>query len=139
MKGLVVPMILIATAQVLRDVAPDPAELDAFIDAQIAEIERDFVKEELRAVMETVGPGGELLDHVQGRMLCPGHAIEAGWFILRESLHRGGDARLTALGTKILDWMFDWGWDEEHGGILYYRDVKDMPPTEYWHDMKFWW
>src|SRR5690606_25934347 len=102
LKGLVVPMILISTAQVLRDVAPEPAELDEFIDERIAEIERDFVKEELRAVMETVGPRGELVDHVQGRTLCPGHAIEAAWFILRESLHRGGDAHLTELGTRIL-------------------------------------
>ncbi|HZJ08335.1 MAG TPA: AGE family epimerase/isomerase [Trueperaceae bacterium] len=139
MKGLVVPMILIATAQVLRAVAPDPTEFDAVIDECIAEIERDFVKEEFRAVLETVGPNGEFLDHFQGRTLCPGHAIEASWFILREAVHRGGDKRLIGLGTKILDWMFDWGWDEVHGGILYYRDVKNLPSSEYWHDMKFWW
>ena len=138
-KGLVVPMILIATAQVLREVAPDPAELDALIDDWIAEIERDFMKYEFRAVMESVGPNGELHDNFSGRMLCPGHAIEAGWFILREAMHRGGDARLIELGCRIVDWMYEWGWDEEHGGILYYRDVKNLPITEYWHDMKFWW
>jgi len=31
------------------------------------------------------------------------------------------------------------GWDEEYGGILYYRDVMGLPVTEYWQDMKFWW
>jgi N-acylglucosamine 2-epimerase len=138
-KGLVVPMILIATAQVLREIAPDPGEFDRLIDACIDEIERDFVKEEHRAVLETVGPGGELLDGLQGRMLCPGHAIEAGWFILREALHRGADERLVRLGTRIVDWMFEWGWDTEYGGILYYRDVRNLPVSEYWHDMKFWW
>src|SRR5690606_27210058 len=138
-KGLVVPMILIATAQVLRQVAPDPAELDALIDDCIAEIERDFLKEEFRAVLETVGPNGEVYDNFSGRMLCPGHAIEAGWFILREAMHRGGDTRLIELGCQIVDWMFDWGWDEEHGGIVYYRDIMHLPITEYWHDMKFWW
>ena len=139
MKGLVVPMILIATAQVLRSATYDPQLCDRVIDERIAEIERDFLHEEFRAVLETTGPGGEFLDHFAGRMICPGHAIEAAWFILQEAKHRGGDRRLVELGCRILDWMYAWGWDEEHGGILYYRDVKDLPVTEYWHDMKFWW
>lgn len=138
-KGLVVPMILIATAQVLRDVAPDPSVFDRIIDDRIVEIERDFVKDDFGAVFETVGPRGEVLDTFDGRMLCPGHSIEAAWFILREAVHRDHDPKLIALGTKILDWMFAWGWDEEYGGILYYRDVKGLPVSQYWHDMKFWW
>lgn len=138
-KGLVIPMILIVTAQVLRQVAPDPDRLTALIDGWIDEIERDFMKEEFRAVLETVGPGGEFLDHFGGRTVCPGHAIEAGWFVLEEARFRGGDRRLVDLGTRIIDWMLEWGWDAEHGGIIYYRDVKGLPATEYWHDMKFWW
>ena len=43
------------------------------------------------------------------------------------------------IGLQILDWMWDWGWDKEYGGIIYYRDVLNKPCTEYWHDMKFWW
>jgi N-acylglucosamine 2-epimerase len=139
MKGLVIPMILIVTAQVLREAVDDKDAYTSFIDEQIAEIERDFLKEEFRAVLETVGPKGEFLDHFQGRMLCPGHAIEAAWFIMQEARYRQNDARLIALGAKILDWMFEWGWDSKYGGILYYRDIKGLPPTEYWHDMKFWW
>ena len=72
-------------------------------------------------------------------MLCPGHAIEAAWFILNESIYRNHDPRLKQLGLTILDWMLDWGWDQEYGGILYYRDVKNLPIQEYWQDMKFWW
>ena len=29
--------------------------------------------------------------------------------------------------------------DREYGGVLYYRDVKNLPIQEYWQDMKFWW
>ena len=43
------------------------------------------------------------------------------------------------VGTSILDWMWEIGWDKEYGGILYFRDVKGKPVQEYWHDMKFWW
>jgi N-acylglucosamine 2-epimerase len=72
-------------------------------------------------------------------MLNPGHAIEAAWFMLHEARCRGGDGRLVGLGTAILDWMWKRGWDEEYGGILYFRDVYGKPVQEYWHDMKFWW
>jgi N-acylglucosamine 2-epimerase len=43
------------------------------------------------------------------------------------------------MGTTMLDWMWEIGWDKQYGGILYFRDVKGLPVQEYWHDMKFWW
>ena len=92
-----------------------------------------------RAVMETVGPKGEFIDHFDGRTLNPGHAIEGAWFILQEAKIRGNDPDLIKLGTKMLDWMWEIGWDKEFGGIYYFRDVKNLPVQEYWHDMKFWW
>jgi N-acylglucosamine 2-epimerase len=72
-------------------------------------------------------------------MLCPGHAIEAAWFVMQEAQYRNNDGRLLELGTTILEWEWGWGWDEEYGGIIYYRDVKGTPVQEYWQDMKFWW
>jgi N-acylglucosamine 2-epimerase len=139
MKGLAVPMIMIVTAQILREVLDDPQELNQVIDDSISEIERDFMKPDFKAVLESVAPNGDFSDHFDGRMLCPGHAIEAAWFILKESVYRNHDSRLRQLGLTILDWMLEWGWDQEYGGILYYRDVKGLPVTEYWQDMKFWW
>ena len=49
------------------------------------------------------------------------------------------DARLLALGAKILDWMWARGWDREFGGLLYFTDLRGLPVQEYWQDMKFWW
>lgn len=137
LKGLGLPMILMATAQVMRETLG--AEVDGLIDRIVEELRRDFVNEEFRCVMESVGPGGEFVDHFDGRTLNPGHAIECAWFVLHEARHRGGDVDLLALGTKMLDWMWEIGWDKEHGGILYFRDAKGLPLQEYWHDMKFWW
>ncbi len=137
-KGLGLPMILIATAQVLRDALEDDG-YTKYIDQYIEEIRRDFMKPEFEALLETVTPEGEFLDHFDGRLITPGHGIEAAWFILHEALLRGGDPELVRTGTTILDWMWKWGWDEEYGGILYFRDVKGLPVQEYWQDMKFWW
>jgi len=137
-KGLAMPMILIAVAQVLRDAVDDPI-CNEWINRSIDEIERDFMKPQFEAVLETVGAGGEFIDTFEGRMLVPGHAIEAAWFILHEASCRGGDRRLRHIGLTILDWMWQRGWDEKYGGIFYFRDAKDLPCAEYWHDMKFWW
>ena len=137
-KGLAMPMIIIVTAQELRLTLDDPL-LTEWIDRAIAEIGTDFFKPEHDAVLETVGVDGALLDTFDGRLLNPGHAIEAGWFVLAESVYRGGDAHLEELGLKIIDTSWRRGWDTEHGGMLYFTDVRGLPSAEYWHDMKFWW
>jgi N-acylglucosamine 2-epimerase len=138
MKGLGYPMIGIVTAQELRK-SLGVSFFTEYIDQWINEIKSDFMKEEYKAVMETVGPHGEFIDHFDGRTLNPGHAMETAWFIFREAMYRGNDQRLTQVGTTMLDWMWNIGWDQEYGGILYFREVKGYPVQEYWHDMKFWW
>jgi N-acylglucosamine 2-epimerase len=138
MIGMGPRMITIVTAQELRaNLGEDPA-LNGWIDRCIDEIQRWFVKPDIRCVMESVGPGGEILDHFDGRMLNPGHAIEGAWFIMHEGKYRN-DTGLVRLGCDMLDWMWERGWDSEYGGIFYFRDVYGKPVQEYWHDMKFWW
>ncbi|MCC5932498.1 MAG: AGE family epimerase/isomerase [Cyclobacteriaceae bacterium] len=137
-KGIGVPMIMLNTAQQLRETIGDP-RCDAVIMACIEEIERDFVKDDIQCVMEQVAPDGSIIDHIDGRTLNPGHAIEGAWFILHEAMYRNNDARLVQLGCRMLDYMWERGWDKQYGGILYYCDVYGKPVQEYWHDMKFWW
>ena len=136
-QGLSGPMASIKAAQAFR--AVDTSGLaDRFTDWCIDRI-RTYVHDDLHAVLEMTGPNGEFINTPEGRTLCPGHSMEAGWFVLEEAVHRNFDPELIALGCKIIDWSWDWGWDEEFGGIIYYRDVLNKPCTEYWHDMKFWW
>ncbi|MDD4302394.1 MAG: AGE family epimerase/isomerase [Sphaerochaeta sp.] len=140
-KGFGLPMILLNTVSELREALPEKSEeLTRAIDGYIKEIEVFFVRPELKVVVEQCNPDGTLqLDHFEGRLLNPGHAIEGAWFILAEAQKRGGDTELMHLGTTMLDWMFSRGWDEEYGGIIYFRDAMGKSATEYWHDMKFWW
>ncbi len=137
-KGIGVPMIMINTAQQLRETIGDD-RCDSWIMRWIDDIQANFVKDDIRCVMEQVSPGGQIIDHIDGRTLNPGHAIEGAWFILHEARYRNNEPRLMALGTRMLDYMWARGWDKEHGGILYFRDVYDRPVQEYWQDMKFWW
>ncbi len=138
MKGLALPMILLATAQELRRAGYSDL-CQSVIDRAIQEIREDFLKPEFRCLLETVGPGGELIDNLEGRCVNPGHSLEAGWFILQEARHRSNCCDLIELGTTIIDWSLNLGWDAEFGGLFYFRDARNLPCTEYWHDMKFWW
>ena len=137
-KGIGTPMIMINTAQQLRGNIGDP-RCDEWISKWITEIETNFVKDDIKCVMEQVASDGSIIDHIDGRTLNPGHAIEGAWFILHEAKYRNNDPRLIELGCKMLDYMWERGWDKEDGGILYFRDVYDKPVQEYWQDMKFWW
>jgi N-acylglucosamine 2-epimerase len=141
-KGVGPLMFALHVAQEVRehlgDVTVRGRTCTEWADHSIAEIERDFLKPEHRALMETVGPDGEILDHFDGRTLNPGHAIECAWFVMHEG-NRRGDQRLIRLGLTILDWMWERGWDGEFGGLFYFRDLRGLPVQEYWHDMKFWW
>ena len=137
-KGHSFCMILIDTAARIREAVDDPV-LTRQIDESIAELRRDFMKPEFKAILETVGPNGEFIDSIPGRTINPGHSIETAWFILEEAKHRNWDPHLKQIGLTILDWSWEWGWDKTHGGITYFRDCKNRPQQEYWHDMKFWW
>ena len=137
MIGLAPRMIALVTIQELRRNL-GTHEYDDMAADFITQIERLFYKPDIKALMETVSPNGEILDHFDGRLLNPGHALECAWFIMREG-HERGRADWIALGRAIYDCMWQRGWDSEHGGILYFTDVFHKPIQEYWHDMKFWW
>ena len=136
-KGHSLVMILINTASRIRNVINDPV-LDQQIDESIASL-KDFMKPEFKALLEMVGPNGEFIDTINGRLINPGHCIETAWFLLEEAKHRGWDKELTSQALQILDWSWEWGWDKQYGGIINFRDCKNLPPQDYSQDMKFWW
>ncbi|WP_255577383.1 AGE family epimerase/isomerase [Elizabethkingia sp. JS20170427COW] len=95
-KGIGIPMIMTNTAQQIRETIQDE-RCDEWIEKWISEIEKDFVKDDIRCVMEQVSPEGEIIDHIDGRTLNPGHAIEGAWFILHEAKYRNNDPHLIGL------------------------------------------
>jgi N-acylglucosamine 2-epimerase len=139
-EGFALPMIIIVVAQELRAANPKRSDYyDSLIATLIEKIERLFINEENQCVLEQTGIDGvPQFDHFEGRMLNPGHAIEGAWFIMKEAKIQNNSSYFD-LGKKMLDWMWEWGWDKEDGGIIYFKDALGHPPYEYWHDMKFWW
>lgn len=132
-----ITMILINTAACVRRAISDPV-LDRQIERSIKELKL-FMHPEFEALLETVGPDGELIDTLAGRVINPGHCIETSWFLLEEAKHRGWDRDLTDMALRIFNWSWKWGWDNDFGGIINFRDCKGFPAQDYSQDMKFWW
>ncbi|XP_054629630.1 N-acylglucosamine 2-epimerase isoform X3 [Dunckerocampus dactyliophorus] len=91
------------------------------------------------AILENVSLEGTELPGCQGRLQNPGHALEAGWFLLQYS-KEWGDMELQGTAIdKFVELPFQYGWDKEHGGILYFLDVDGHCPTQLEWNMKLWW
>ena len=136
-QGHSITMIMINVASCIRKVIAD-AELDRQIDESLHALKTCFIHPEFKALLETVGPNGEFVDTLNGRVINPGHCIETAWFLFDVATERG-DKELTRLALTVLDWSWEWGWDKEYGGIINFRDCKNFPPQDYSQDMTFWW
>lgn len=133
------PMVLVSTAQTLRRANPDKKE---YYDGVIAAIINDMLslhyKEELHCVLETVYANGDILDNPVGRTVNLGHSIENSWFLMNYASETG-DTELLKKALNILRWSFELGWDNEYGGIYYFRDIYGRPCEQPEYDMKLWW
>ena len=94
-------------------------------------------------VLETVGLNGEEIDSPSGRLINPGHVIEAGWFLMQYSEKKVSinSTDICQLGKSLATWALDYGWDKQFGGgILYFLDSSGtFSPLELEWDHKLWW
>ena len=91
---------------------------------------RDDDEEKISKVLETVGANGEELGGSAGRLVNPGHVIEAGWFLMQYA-NQEKDDEIFKLGQKVSTWAFDYGWDNDeekapNGGILYFLNMLGL-------------
>ena len=139
-KSLAQPMILLNVASIMRQA--DVARYDHY-DGIITKLIDDikiFHKPEFGAMFEAVdaATNGVILESSPCRVINPGHDMECAWFMLEEAIRRKDDA-LADFSAKVFTEAFARGWDEEYGGITYFKDVLGLPVEAYEHDMKLWW
>ena len=138
LQGHSIVMILINVGSCIRKVVDDP-KLTKQIDESIEKLKKYFIHPEFKCLLETVGENGEFIDTNMTRTINPGHCIETSWFIMEEAKLRGWDKPMLDMALQVFDWSWDWGWDKRYGGIINFRDCKNLPPQDYSQDMKFWW
>jgi N-acylglucosamine 2-epimerase len=137
LRNFSLPMILCNLSLELEHLL-GPARVDEFIPTVIREVMEVFYQQDTGLIMENVAPDGTFSDSFEGRLVNPGHAIEAMWFMM-DLGKRINDDTLIRTSTDRMIRMLEYGWDLEHGGIFYFRDIKNHPPQQLEWDQKLWW
>ena len=137
-KALSPVMIMLSTAQTMRAV-------DKENEARYSEIAKACLDEILhggflteKALLESVSRDGKAIDSPSGRIVNPGHSMEAAWFVMLEGMLTDNKEAIE-LGKKIIDITLPLGLDKKHGGIIGFTDVSGKPPVQLEWDMKLWW
>ena len=136
-KALSPVMIMLSTAQVMRSTGKASDKYDAIAKECLDEIlHSGYITE--RGVLENISCKGEFVDSPTGRIVNPGHSLEAAWFIMSEGIMTGNEEAIDAAG-KIIDITLPLGLDKVHGGIIAFCDINGEPPVQLEWDMKLWW
>lgn len=130
---------MLNVSNVMRRCDPrDAARYDTVGKRYLDDVFRYFYREDYACILKNVAEDGSLmLDIPQGRLVNPGHSIEAAWFLLNEAHYRKDDA-IARKALNIIDWSLKLGWDETFDGIYYFINRMGFPPEQYEHGMKLW-
>ena len=137
LKSLAVPMIL-ANLSLEMDWLLQSDKLEAILEETVREVMRDFLDKDSGLMYENVTPDGKHLDCFDGRLINPGHGIEAMWFVM-DIANRKGDRDLIDRAVDIVLNILEFGWDNEYGGIYYFMDAEGHPPHQLEWNQKLWW
>lgn len=137
MISLALPMIL-ANVTVELEGLLDAALFERTLDACVGEVFTLFLNPETGILREHASPEGGAVEGFDGRLINPGHGIEAMWFIL-DIAERRKDRALAERAVEVALRTLVRGWDEQYGGIFYFLDAQGHPPQQLEWDQKLWW
>ena len=137
LKNFALPMILCNLVQEIEHLL-QPSLVEETIALGIHAVMEEFYRPDLGLILENITPDGAFSDSFEGRMINPGHGLESMWFIM-DLAQRTNDQALIRQAVDITLSILDYGWDQEHGGIFYFLDVKGNPPQQLEWDQKLWW
>jgi N-acylglucosamine 2-epimerase len=137
LKNFSLPMILCNLSLELEHII-GTERVNSFIPEVLHEVMEVFYQPELGLILENVQENGTFSDSFEGRLLNPGHAIEAMWFVM-DLGKRMNDPVLVRKACDIMLDTLEKGWDKEYGGIFYFLDVQGHPPQQLEWDQKLWW
>lgn len=137
LKGFSLPMILSNLVLELEDIL-EPGEVEKTIDFSINEVMNVFLDQNSGLIYENVLPNGDHHDSFEGRLINPGHGIEAMWFMIDIGARRK-DTALVKRATQTILNILNYSWDTEHGGIFYFMDAQGHPPQQLEWNQKLWW
>ena len=136
-KALSPVMIMLSTAQTMRSIDGLWDKYAKITDQCLDEIMHGGYLTE-KALMESVSKDGKFVNTPNGRIVNPGHSMEAAWFIMSEGMLTDNKEAIE-FGKKIIDITAPIGFDKKYGGIIAFTDIDGKPPVQLEWDMKLWW
>lgn len=116
-----------------------PSEtLNTVLDSTVSEVMTDFLCPDRGLLFEQVQLDGSHLDCFDGRLINPGHGIEAMWFMM-DIADRACDRETVDKAVQVVLNTLEFAWDKQYGGLYYFMDSKGHPPQQLEWDQKLWW
>lgn len=137
LKSLAVPMILANLTLEMEWLLPAET-LESVLSATVSEVMKDFLDRRTGLMYENVAPDGSHIDCFEGRLINPGHGIEAMWFIM-DIARRNNDSQTIDRTVDVVLNILNFAWDSEYGGLYYFLDAQGHPPQQLEWDQKLWW
>jgi len=137
LKSLAVPMIL-ANLSLEMDWLLPSDRLEEILVTTVREVMSDFLDRDRGLMYEHVTPDGSHLDCFDGRLINPGHGIEAMWFIM-DIARRYNDTKTIDRAIDVILNILNFAWDSEYGGLYYFMDADGHPPQHLEWNQKLWW
>jgi N-acylglucosamine 2-epimerase len=137
LKSLAVPMILANLSLEMEWLLPSD-KLEQVLDATVQEVMTDFLDKDRGLMYENITPDGKHLDCFEGRLINPGHGIEAMWFIM-DIANRSSDRATIDRAVQVVLNILNFAWDSEYGGLYYFMDAQGHPPQQLEWNQKLWW
>ncbi|WP_394353726.1 AGE family epimerase/isomerase [Echinicola salinicaeni] len=137
LKNFALPMILSNLCLELEPLLTK-SQVEETLNNCIHEVMENFLDKDTLLVYENRTLENGFSNSFEGRLMNPGHAIEAMWFMM-DIANRRGDQQLGLKAVEVMLKQLEYGWDREFGGIFYFMDVKGKPPQQLEWDQKLWW
>jgi N-acylglucosamine 2-epimerase len=137
LRSLALPMIMANLSLEMEWTLPSET-LNETIETCLSDVMTLFLDPDRGLLFEHVAPDGSHPDCFDGRLINPGHGIEAMWFVM-DIARRRNDQRLIEQAVDVILSTLGFGWDAQHGGIFYFMDIQGKPPQQLEWDQKLWW
>ncbi len=137
LEDFALPMILTNLVLEIEHIL-EPELVRETIDRGIDTVMNKFYQPQWGVLLENINQDGRFSDSFEGRIVNPGHGLEAMWFMM-DLAARGGNEDLMKKAVDLSLSLLDFGWDEKYEGIFYFKDVKGHPPLQLEWDQKLWW
>lgn len=137
LKSFSIPMIISNLLLEIEHLV-DPELVNKTFEYCIQEVLEVFYQPDLEVLLENVTVDNKVSDSFEGRLIDPGHGIEAMWFMmdLGKRLNRPD---IINKANQIAKQTATYGWDQQYGGIFYFMDRKGYPLQQLEWDQKLWW